>query len=220
MREKSRRILVAAVRPAVFLVTVAASVITVLNYTGSLPPWEDIRNYEWGTALDALLEALLSNPWVVYPGALSLIGWAGVAVAKWWKTWARWFLVPIKYASVRSVSIHRGSEGRQQAFEPSDYKTKWVRRGKIIRLKVTGEAVVHAIEVPYSERVDFIRAPQVPQAGGSWWYQCKLTKQDGSEWMQYTTAVVEPNRNPERGNRIEDRSILCIVDRDMNTAAQ
>ena len=121
---------------------------------------------------------------------------------------------------MRSVSIHRGTEGRQQAFEPEDYRTRWVRRGKLVRLRVTGEAVIHAIEVPHSERVDFIHAPPVPQAGGSWWYQCKLTKQDGSEWMQYTTAVVEPNRNPERGNRIEDRSILCIVDRDTNTAAK
>lgn len=224
MRGKSRRILVAVVRPvvgaAVLFFTLAASVITTLNYTGSLPPWKDIWSYEWGTALEALLEALLSNPWVVYSGVLSLTVWIGIAVAKWWETWARWFLVPMKYASVRSVSIHRGSEGREQAFEPDDYKTKWVRRGTLVRLKVTGEAVIHAIEVPHSERVEFIRAPLVPQAGGSWWYQCKLTKQDGSEWMRYTTAVVDPNRNPERGNRIEDRSILCIIDRDVDAAAR
>lgn len=218
MREESRRILVAAVRPVVFLVTLVASLITVLNYTGSLPPWEEVRSYKWEAALEALLDVLLSNPWVVYPGALSLIGWAGIASAKWWETWARWFFVPVKWASVRSVSIHRGSEGREHAFEPGDYKTKWVRRGRLVRLKVTGEAVIHAIEVPYSERVEFIRAPPVPQAGGSWWYQCKLTKKDGSDWMQYTTAVVEPNRNPERGSRIEDRSILCVVDRDVDTA--
>lgn len=164
MREKLRRFPVAVIRPVAFIVTLAASAITTLNYTESLPPWEDVRSYDWGTAL----EALLSNPWVVYPGVLALIGWTGIAVAKWWETWARWVLIPVKYTSVRSLSIHRGSEGREQAL----------------------------------------------------WYQCKLTKQDGSEWMQYTTAVVEPNRTPEQGNRIEDRSILCIVDRDIDTAAQ
>ena len=159
MSEKPRRICVAAVRPVAFVITLAASAITILSYTGSLPPWEDIRSYEWGTTLEALLEALLSNPWVIYPGALSLIGWTGIAVAKWWKTWAGWFLIPIRYTSARSISIHRGSEGRQQAFESGDYKTKWVRRGKLVRLKVTGEAVIHVIEVPHSERVEFILAP-------------------------------------------------------------
>ncbi|MYC60562.1 MAG: hypothetical protein F4X09_10290 [Gammaproteobacteria bacterium] len=214
MRRMLGRFPVAVVRRVTYFVTVVASAITILNYTGSLPPWEDVRTYQWGTAL----EALLSNPWVVYPGALAVIGWTGIAIARWWETWVRWFLIPVKYTSVRSVSIHRGSEGRQQVFEPEDYRTKWVRRGKLVRLKVTGEAVIHAIEVPHSERVEFIHAPRVPQAGGAWWYQCKSTKQDGSEWMQYTTAVVEPNRNPERGNRIEDRSILCIVDRDTDDA--
>ncbi len=221
MRDEPRRIRIAFVLSvAVGLASLVASAITILDYTGSLPPWEQVRHYDYelGPALMTVVEALLSNPWVVYPGTLSLIGLAGIAVAKWWETWARWFLVPVRYAAVRSLSVHRGSEGRQQKFEPGKYKTKWVRRGRFVRLKVTGEAVIHAIEVPDSERVEFIRAPLVPQVGGSWWYQCHMTKQDGRGWMQYTTAVVEPNRNPERGNRIEDRSILCIVDRDKDTS--
>ena len=219
MRDEPRRIHIAFVLSvAVGLASLAASAITILGYTGSLPPWEQIRHYQFRTALMTVVEALLSNPWVVYPGVLSLVGLAGIAVAKWWQTWARWFLVPVRYTAVRSVSIHRGSEGREQKFEPGKYKTKWVQRRKFVRLKVTGAAVIHAIEVPDSERVEFIHAPVVPQAGGSWWYQCHTVKQDGSGWMQYTTAVVEPNRNPERGNRIEDRSILCIVDRDKNTS--
>lgn len=194
------------------ILTLVASVITILGYTGWLPPWEEVQGP-------------LSNPWVTIPGALALVGWTGMGIAKWWRTWvrwllvpARWLLVPVRYTAVRSLSVHRGSEGRQQTFESGKYKTKWVRRGKVTRLRVTGEAVIHAIEIPYTERVEFVRAPSVPQVGGSWWYQCHLTKPDGSEWMQYTTAVVEPNRNPERGNRIEDRSILCIVDRDTDTA--
>ncbi|MCY4002420.1 MAG: hypothetical protein OXF33_01740, partial [Rhodospirillales bacterium] len=94
MRKMLRRFPVAVVRRVAFFVTLAASAITILNYTGSLPPWEDVRSYEWGAVLEALLQALLSNPWAVYPGALALIGWTGFAVARWWETWARWFLIP------------------------------------------------------------------------------------------------------------------------------
>ena len=118
MRKMLRHFPVAVVRRVAFFVTLAASAITILNYTGSLPLWEDVRSYEWGAVLEALLQALLSNPWVVYPGALALIGWTGIAVARWWETWARWFLIPIRYTSVRSVSIYRGLRAGNKRSNP------------------------------------------------------------------------------------------------------
>ena len=134
----------------------------------------------------------------------------------WRDTWLRWFLVPVRHKHVRSIRIITGPApwDWEHRFEVvQDWAIIWARKGASKRLMVSGDPLIHIVEVPAGYRLDFKRRP-----GKEQWDVINIRERDNSVWVRYDSNGIVVNRNPERGDRIEPFSMEFTVEEDVSSS--